>query len=224
MTADTTTVDGGPGSDRRRRQWSWSRKVAVAVAAVAGLLLCYYLITLFQVMRAGRATDPEPADAIVVLGAAQYDGRPSPQLAARLDHALDLWNAGVAPVVMVTGGNQPGDRFTEAEASAAYLVERGVPAEAIMGEDEGHTTYESLEAAADQLLAADRRRVVVVTDPYHALRARLIAGDVGLDADVSPTPTSVVTGTARFRRELVEAGGVALGRIIGFERLSGVSG
>ena len=110
-----------------------------------------------------------------MLGAAQYDGRPSPQLAARLDHALELYDEGVAPVVMVTGGNQPGDRFTEAEASANYLVDRGVPETAIMREDAGHTTYESLDAAADQLLDAGLDDVVLVTDPYHSLRSRLIA-------------------------------------------------
>ncbi len=110
-------------------------------------------------MRAGRQTDPDPAEAIVVLGAAQYDGRPSPQLAARLDHAAravrtTAWRRWS----MVTGGNQPGDRFTEAEASANYLVDRGVPETAIMREDAGHTTYESLDAAADQLLGGRARR------------------------------------------------------------------
>ena len=159
-----------------------------------------------------------------MLGAAQYDGRPSPQLAARLDHALELYNNGVAPVVMVTGGNQPGDRFTEAEASANYLIDRGVPESAIMREDAGHTTFESLDAAAGQLLDADRDEVVIVTDPYHSLRSKLIAEQVGLDASLSPTPNSVVTGWSSFRRELEEAGGVAVGRIIGFDRLTELTG
>ena len=100
-------------------------------------MFLYYAVTLIQVVNAGRQTGPDSAEAIIVLGAAQYDGRPSPQLAARLDHALELYEAGVAPVVMVTGGNQPGDRFTEAEASAQYLVDRGVPETAIMREDAG---------------------------------------------------------------------------------------
>jgi uncharacterized SAM-binding protein YcdF (DUF218 family) len=181
-------------------------------------------VNLFQVMQAGRSHDPDPAEAIVVLGAAQYDGRPSPQLAARLDHALQLRNEDVAPVVMVTGGNQPGDRFTEAEASANYLIDRGVPSEAIMREDVGRNTYDSLEAAADQLQGAGLDEVVLVTDPYHSLRSRLIAEEVGLDASVSPTPTSVVTGWSRFERELFEAGGVSVGRIIGFDRLSRLTG
>lgn len=224
VTADEGVSDPGPEAPDRSPGWTWMRWVLVCVAGVLAVLLLYYVVTLIQVVRAGRQTDPAPAEAIVVLGAAQYDGRPSPQLAARLDHALALYSEGVAPIVMVTGGNQPGDRFTEAEASADYLVERGVPEAAIMREAAGHTTYESLDAAADQLLDAGLDAVVLVTDPYHSLRSRLIAEEVGLDADLSPTPTSVVTGWSSFRRELAEAGGVAVGRIIGFDRLSDLTG
>ena len=224
VTAEEGVSDPGPVAPRRSRGWSWKRWVLVCFAGVMGLCVLYYVVTLIQVVRAGRESDPASAEAIVVLGAAQYDGRPSPQLAARLDHALELYNEGVAPVVMVTGGNQPGDRFTEAEASADYLVDRGVPETAVMREDAGHTTYESLDAAADQLLDAGLDDVVLVTDPYHSLRSRLIAEEVGLDADLSPTPTSVVTGWSSFRRELAEAGGVAVGRIIGFDRLSDLTG
>ena len=219
---ETQSVVGEPGPEARDRSHggSWKRWLLLGCAGFVGLCLLYYAVTLIQVVRAGRTTDPDPAEAIVVLGAAQYDGRPSPQLASRLDHALELYEAGLAPVVMVTGGNQPGDRFTEAEASANYLVDRGVPESAIMREDAGHTTFESLAAAADQLLAADLDDVVVVTDPYHSLRSKLIAEEVGLDASVSPTPTSVVTGWSSFRREMEEAAGVAVGRIIGFDRLT----
>jgi uncharacterized SAM-binding protein YcdF (DUF218 family) len=216
--------DPGPEPRDRSHDWKWKKWLLVGCLALLGLCLLYYAVTLIQVVRAGRQTDPDPAEAIVVLGAAQYDGRPSPQLASRLDHALELYEEGVAPVVMVTGGNQPGDRFTEAEASANYLLDRGVPKSAIMREDVGHTTFESLAAAADQLLAADRDDVVVVTDPYHSLRSKLIAEEVGLDASVSPTPTSVVTGWSSFRRELQEAAGVAIGRIIGFDRLTDLTG
>lgn len=215
----STDVPGPPAPLGQRRRW-WLRVALVIVAA----LLAYYLISLWQVVRAGRPNEPDRAEAIVVLGAAQYDGRPSPQLAARLDHAADLFDAGVASVVMVTGGNRPGDRFTEAEASANYLVDHGVPVDAILREDQGSTTYESLAAASDVLLAAGLDEVVLVTDPYHSLRSRLIAGEVGLDAVTSPTPTSVVTGWESFERHVIEAGGVAVGRIIGFERLSGITG
>jgi len=221
---DRIAADNGSASlDRPKGSRAW-RRVVLTMLGLVVLVLAYYLVTLFQVMQAGRANTPESADVIVVLGAAQYDGRPSPQLAARLDHAVALWRQGVAPLVMVTGGNQPGDRFTEAEASRAYLVVQGLPNDAILSEDDGSTTYESLDAVADVLVAGGLERVVLVTDPYHSLRSRLIAGEVGLDASVSPTPTSVVTGFSRFRREVFEAGGVAVGRVIGFDRLSRITG
>ena len=216
--------DTRPEARDRSHGWTWKKWLLAGLAGFIGLCLLYYLVNFVQVVRAGRQTNPDRAEAIVVLGAAQYDGRPSPQLAARLDHALELYDEGLAPVVMVTGGNQPGDRFTEAEASANYLVGRGIPESAIMREDAGRTTYESLAAAADQLLAADLDDVVLVTDPYHSLRSKLIAEEVDLDASLSPTPTSVVDGWSSFRRQIEEAGGVAIGRIIGFDRLSDLTG
>lgn len=206
---------------------SWNR-VLIGVFTV---LFVYYGVTLIQVMAAGRTHDSPSVDAIVVLGVAQYDGRPSPQLAARLDHVVTLWNDDLAPTVVVTGGNQPGDRFTEAEASQIYLVERGVPEQAILMEDEGTTTYESLAGVAELLERTDVRsgdgdriEVVVVTDPYHAYRSKLTAEEVGLTAHASSTPTSVVTGWTSLRRQVVEAAGVSLGRIVGFDRLSELTG
>ena len=191
---------------------------------LVGLVLAvgYGALSFWQVWSTGRSDEARAVDAIVVLGAAQYDGRPSPQLAARLDHAVSLWNGGFAPVVIVTGGNREGDRFTEASASAAYLVERGVPASAIVQEDGGATTYDSLERARS-LVDDSVETVLVVTDPYHSLRSKLTAREVGFTAYVSPTPVSVVGGVTELRREVVEAAGVAVGRIIGFERLSGLT-
>ncbi len=124
------------------------RRIVQIVIAVALIAVGYYAVTLWQVWSTGRADESRNVDAIVVLGAAQYDGRPSPQLAARLDHVVDLWAADLAAQVVVTGGNQEGDRFTEASASAQYLVERGVPASAIVQEDAGTTTFDSLERAS----------------------------------------------------------------------------
>lgn len=200
---------------------SWGR----VLLGVVLVLFVYYAVTLIQVAAAGRSHGSPQVDAIVVLGAAQYDGRPSPQLAARLDHVVTLWNQGVASTVVVTGGKQPGDRFTEAEASLRYLTDRGVPEAVILLEDQGSTTYESLQAAAALLDAAGAgTEVVVVTDPYHAYRSKLTAGELGLRAHVSSTPTSVVTGWTSLRRHVVESAGVALGRLIGFDRLNGLTG
>ena len=146
---------------------------AASLGCVA--LLGYFLVSFFQVYATGRDDQVRSVDAIVVMGAAQYDGRPSPQLAARLDHVAELWPQGFAPVVVVTGGNQAGDRFTEAEASTTYLVERGVPEASIVLEDRGTTSFESLERVAHLLAestGSNDSSVLVVTDPYHSLRSR----------------------------------------------------
>jgi len=172
-----------------------------------------------QVYLVGRSDEVRPVDAIVVLGAAQYDGRPSPQLQARLDHALLLWGQGVAPLVVVTGGKQPADRFTEAEASAKYLVSGGVPVDSIALENTGRTTRESLLGVREIIRVRNLSSLLLVTDPYHAERAALIAQDIGLRVFVSPTRTSTIRGAENLSRHLREGAGVALGQIIGFRSL-----
>ena len=200
------------------------RRLLTGGAVLFGVLVVYYAFTLWHVWSVGRSDQARDVDAIVVMGAAQYDGRPSPQLAARLDHVVDLWPEGHAAQIVVTGGNLPGDRFTEAEASADYLVARGVPESALIMENQGSTTYESLELAAQMLDERGLDTILVVTDPYHSLRSRLVAEEVGLTAFVSPTPYSVVTGGASVERHLQEAAGVAVGRVIGFDRLESLTG
>lgn len=217
-------TDLAPASTLRRRRWRPRRLVMLGFFAVV-LLVGYYWVSLWQVYSAGKSNEARQVDAIVVMGAAQYDGRPSPQLAARLDHVATLWPDGLAPLVVVTGGNRPGDRFTEADASAAYLIERGVPDGAILREDRGSTSYESLERVAALLdeRSVGKHSVLLVTDPYHMLRSTLIAEEVGLAAFGSPTPTSIVTGARSFERHVWEAGGVAIGRLTGFGWLSDVT-
>ena len=209
--------------DRRQRRTPLGIAVRVVVV-LATVALAYYVVTLYQVWSTGRRDQARPVDAIVVLGAAQYDGRPSPQLAARLDQVVALWPRGLAPIVVVTGGKQPADRFTEAEASARYLVEHGVPESALLFENEGQSTYESLETVADMLHERGLKSVLLVTDPFHALRSRLTAEELGLEAYVSPTETSVVTGASSFARHMKEAAGISFGRIMGFDRLRGLTG
>jgi uncharacterized SAM-binding protein YcdF (DUF218 family) len=217
---DPTPVGGIRVLPHRR----WPRRLGIGVGVVALLSIGYYAVTLYQVHTTGRSDQARPVDAIVVMGAAQYDGRPSPQLAARLDHAADLWAVGLAKIVVVTGGNQPGDRFTEAEASADYLVTRGVPADAILQENVGHSTYASLDGVADLLHERGLFRVLLVSDPFHSLRSRLIAQELGLVAYVSPTRTSPVRGNSETAKEIEEAAGIAVGRIIGFKRLLSITG
>lgn len=217
---DPTPVGGVPVLRPRR----WLRRLAVIVLVVLVGSGGYFGISFLQVRAVGRSDQARPVDAIVVMGAAQYDGRPSPQLRARLDHAFDLWSAGVAATVVVTGGNQPGDRFTEADASADYLIGKGVPDAAILRENVAHTSYDSLAGAAALLRDRGLQSVLLVSDPFHSLRIRLIAQELGLTAYVSPTRTSPVQGSAETRRELKEALGVAVGRIIGFRRLVTLTG
>ena len=124
-------------------QIAW--RIALALFA---FVFVYLAVTFVQVWRAARRDEARRSDAIIVLGAAQYDGRPSPVLAARLDHAIDLYRDDIAPVIVVTGGRQAGDRFTEATAGATYLHEHGVPDNAILRETTGRSSWESLEASA----------------------------------------------------------------------------
>ena len=195
-------------------------------ARVVGLLVAissvYGSINLAQVWWVGRSDQATAVDAIVVLGVAQYDGRPSPQLQARLDHALTLLQEGAAPLVITTGGNQPGDRFTEAEASANYLINRlGIDDQwaEILQENSGSTTRESLIGVRDIMKARGLHSVLIVTDPYHSLRSRLIAQDLGLVAYVSPTRTSPLRGASAVSRHVREALGVAVAHLVGFANL-----
>jgi uncharacterized SAM-binding protein YcdF (DUF218 family) len=190
-------------------------RVGVRVALLAAAVGVVYLgVTFVQVWQASTRDEARPSDAIIVLGAAQYDGRPSPVLARRLDHAAALYEAGIAPLIVVTGGRQPGDRFTEAAASAAYLEGLGVPGQAIEREVQGESSWESLAAAARFLRADGITRVVLVSDPYHAMRIDGIAHELGLDAVVSPADGGAPIGSL-----LRETAAVAVGRIIGYDRL-----
>jgi uncharacterized SAM-binding protein YcdF (DUF218 family) len=140
-------------------------------------------------------------------------------LARRLDRAAELFDEGLAPLIVVTGGRRPGDRFTEAEASAIYLQERGIPGGAIEREVQGESSWESLAAAARFLRAGGVTDVVLVSDPYHALRIDGIAAELGLDAVVSPADTPSSLGAL-----LKETAAVAVGRVIGYDRLVRIDG
>lgn len=195
-------------------------RLGLGVLAIVAVTTVYFGATLWWVHTVGESDQRREVDAIVVLGAAQYDGRPSPQFAARLDHVVEVWRDGAAPLVVTTGGSRPGDRFTEAEAGRRYLVDRGVPESAIV-EVGGATSFESLSAVRTVLgdRLGESARVLLVSDPFHSLRIRLIAQELGLTAYVSPTRSSPVDGRAALWRELREASGVGLGRLIGFRRL-----
>ena len=195
------------------------RRVLRVAGILCGLGVTYFLVSLLQVWNTGRSADRQPVDAIVVLGAAQYDGRPSPQLQARLDHALELWNLNLASYIVVTGGKQEGDRFTEAETARKFFEENRVASDLIIEENSGMTTYDSLLAFSKVARDLKIARVLIVSDPFHLLRAKLIADEVGLSASSSSTRSSVIQGGDAFSHNLREAVGVAVGRIVGFRRV-----
>ena len=191
----------------------WAIRIALGLVAVVVL---YLAVTFAQVWWAARQDDTAKSSAIVVMGAAQWNGSPSPVLKGRLDHAAALYADGVAPVVIVAGGKQPGDKETQGLVSFEYLRSKGIPESAIKIEVNGTNSYEELSSSAlimrNAGLAPD---VVIVTDPYHAYRSAAIADEVGLSAQVSPTHGHITVGDY-----VRERGAVAIGRIISYRRLA----
>ena len=213
--SDDDLAGEAPAPRRRRSAGRWALRLAVRVTLVLLVVgIGYLAVTFVQVWQASRSDGARASDAIVVLGAAQYDCVPSPALEHRLDRALALYEEGVAPRIVVTGGKRAGDRCTEAEAGALYLLARGVPDADILREVKGRNTWESIAASALFLTERGDTRVVLVTDDYHALRVRAIADELGLEPVVSP-----VGANATLRELAKETGAVAVGRIVGFRRL-----
>jgi uncharacterized SAM-binding protein YcdF (DUF218 family) len=193
----------------------------VGFVVLAGLV--YLAVTFVQVWMASRRDEARAAEAIVVFGAAQYNGRPSPVLRARLDHAAELYERDIAPTIVVTGGNRPGDRTNEATASAAYLRRTyGIPDEAILREISSSNSWQQMASAANELRKRDKEEVILVTDPFHAARVQAMADELGLESHVSPTRTSPIQGTEELRHFARETVAVAAGRIVGFRNLMGV--
>jgi uncharacterized SAM-binding protein YcdF (DUF218 family) len=191
------------------------RVVTLLVLAV----VVYLLVTMVQVWLVSRRYEPRPAGAIIVMGAAQYNGVPSPDLAARLDEAELLWRRHYATDIMVTGSKQPGDVYTESEASARYLIAAGIPGRDIF-EAGGSDSWENLSLAAPTLLRHGDDTVLIATDPFHEARSLAIASSLGLTPYPTPTQTSPIRGTATIPYFAKETVGVGLGRIIGWDHLS----
>jgi uncharacterized SAM-binding protein YcdF (DUF218 family) len=149
------------------------------------------------IITVGRRDRAQPAAAIVVLGAAQYEGRPSPVLRARLDHALDLWRRDLAPRVILTGGRGVGDTTSEAAVGRRYMIDRGVPGSAIRVEDRGKTTSQSLHSVARMMAEYDSNSVILVSDPFHMFRLSILARRLGLEPYTSPTRTSPIGNSSQ---------------------------
>jgi len=172
---------------------------AIGVALAAALLA--WLVCLALVVRAARRDEARPAEAIVVLGAAQYNGHPSPVFRARLDHAARLWHRGLAPLVVVTGGVGAGDSVSEGEVGRRWLrAAGGLPDTAVVAVGRGDATASSLQAAAEVLHARRCTRAILVSDGFHMMRLAIIARRVGLEPLGSPAPASPIR--ASRRREL----------------------
>jgi uncharacterized SAM-binding protein YcdF (DUF218 family) len=210
MSAAQPRVSSVPPPDRphapRRAARRLGRVLPRLLLAGVLLVLAAWVGSLVAVLAAANRDAAQPAAAIIVLGAAQYDGRPSPVLRARLDHAVALWHRGLAPRLIVTGGRRAGDRTSEAATSRRYAVQHGVPDSAILLESEGRTTAESMRAAAALLAELERtaaaspaarapapRTAILVSDPFHMLRLRMLARRYGIVAYTSPTRTSPIS-------------------------------
>lgn len=196
------------------------RRLARAAIAIAAIGAVYFAVTFAQVWHAAHQSHVHDARAIVVMGAAQYDGRPSPVLQRRLDRALELYRAGRGRPIVTTGANQEGDRFTEGFAGYQYLREQGVPEDDLLVVTTGANSWESLAATAVELrrLGVRDPRVLVVSDPYHSYRLERIARETGLDPLTAPTG-----GSSPARALVRETIAVGLGRVIGFRRLSNLT-
>lgn len=171
----------------RRSGWK------LLVGSIVTVLLLLWAASAVAVVRWGSTDHAQKADAVVVLGAAQYVGRPSPVLKARLDHAISLWSRGLAPLFIVTGGMGAGDTTSEGAVGRQYALRHGVPDSAILVENQGRTTRESLEAVADMMHRRDLDRAILVSDPFHMLRLSIVARGVGLTPYTSPTSTSPIS-------------------------------
>lgn len=194
------------------------RMIAWGLVGLLGIGLLYVGVTFVQVWRGSTVDQQREVDAIVVLGAAQYDGAPSPVFERRLRHAFDLYQADLAGVVVTTGSKLEGDRFTEGFAGYDFLRGLGVPDSDILVVVDGKNTWEQLTATEAVLRGRGLSSVLLVTDGYHAYRSRLVAEAVGLEAYVSPTE-----GESSFSELVRETAAVSIGRVFGFRRLSNVS-
>ena len=182
----------------------------VFVVGLAGFLLIVAW-AIYRIAAQGELDEARRADAIVVLGAAQFNGLPGGVFEARLEHAVDLWKQGLAPYLIVTGGKLPADITTEAATARRWAIAHGVPRDAILDEDHGRNTLESLEAVAGVMRAHDLGSAIFVSDRTHMLRVLRMAADLGMTAWSSPTTTSPtdVEPDRRWRSVVHELAGLA---------------
>jgi uncharacterized SAM-binding protein YcdF (DUF218 family) len=197
-------------------------KLALKITgAILAVILVYIAVTFVQVWLTSRANDPHPADAILVFGTAANYLTPAPDLEARLERALQLYQRGLAPIVAVTGGKRPGDLFTEGQISATWLEAQpnGVPKDAIIIGG-GADSWDNVGSVAPALRARGVQSILVVTDPFHEDRAMAIVSSYGFSPSPTPSEHSPIHGVAELGYLIKESVEVAVGRIIGYGALS----
>jgi len=177
--------------------WKTTRRAFTASVILLVLAVLGWAVVVVGVAVQGARDQARPADAIVVLGAAQYNGRPSPVFRARLDHAATLYQRGLAPVVLVTGGVGAGDTLNEANVGRDYLARLGLPTEVVVPLPAGDDSYASLAQARRWFEGRDSRRVLLVSDGFHMLRLRIIAARLGLVPITSPAAGSPIRSSMR---------------------------
>lgn len=177
-------------AEKAKRAVKIVRRILTVVVAITFAL---WVISAAAVLLWSSRDEAQPAQAIVVLGAAQYAGKPSPVLRARLDHALDLWNRHLSSLLILTGGTGSGDTTSEAAVGRNYARRHGVPDSAILVENEGRTTSESMRAVAGMLEVRGLQTALLVSDPFHMLRLRILARRFGFTPYTSPTQTSPIS-------------------------------
>jgi len=190
-------------------------KWIIGVALLAGVAFVSLKVTEVtrEIQQESRVDEAQPADAIIVLGAAEYRGRPSPVLEARLNHALLLYLKGLAPRVITTGGAGGDPVFTEGSVGRAYLTQHGVPPEAVVVEREGESTMQSVAAVAEIMRRMNLRSAIVVSDGYHIFRVKKMLESSGLKVYGSPRPSNP-TGEWRARwQDVRQAVGYLLWKI-----------
>jgi uncharacterized SAM-binding protein YcdF (DUF218 family) len=170
-----------------------TRLIRRILSIIVVTVLVLWIVSVSAVVMWSKRDEARPAQAIVVLGAAQYAGRPSPVLRARLDHALELWNRHLASLLIFTGGTGAGDTTSEAAVGRTYAKKHGVPDTAILEENAGRTTSESMRAVAGMLEVRGLQSALLVSDPFHMLRLRILARRFGFTPYTSPTKTSPIS-------------------------------
>jgi len=210
VTTEPRKGEASEGSRQTPSHRSVIRPFRRAVGLILVAAAAVYTVALVTVLVVSQQDQRRPVDAIVVLGAAQYNGRPSPVLRARLDHALRLYNEGFATRIVVTGGVGRGDTTSEATVGRQYLVSHGVPRSDVVAQPQGRSTQASITAVADWLEAEHLERVILVSDPFHMFRLRLEARRTDLEAYTSPTESSPISDNPVLELRYLAAEGLKI--------------